>query len=101
MNILNGAKRVIADTANATTAAAGAISGAAVGAVVGGVRGTATGVRDGVSSGSRSTPAAAMTLAVIGAVGLMEWPVLVGVGGTALLVHHLSQRSQPHEASRR
>jgi hypothetical protein len=38
---------------------------------------------------------------VLGAAGLVEWPVLLTVGGTALVVHHLSRRSdgQPARAS--
>ena len=93
MDIVGGAKRVITRTADATTAAAGAVSGAAVSGVIGGVRGTFSGIRNGISSGSHSTPAAAATLGVLGAAGLVEWPVLLTVGGTALVVHHLSRRS--------
>ena len=93
MDIVGGAKRVITRTADATTAAAGAVSGAAVGGVIGGVQGTFSGIRNGISSGSHSTPAAAATLGVLGAAGLVEWPVLLTVGGTALVVHHLSHRS--------
>jgi hypothetical protein len=93
MDIVGGAKRVIIRTADATTAAAGAVGGAAVSGVIGGVQGTLSGIRSGISSGSHSTPAAAMTLGALGAAGLVEWPVLLTVGGTALVVHHLSRRS--------
>jgi hypothetical protein len=101
MDIVGGAKRVITRTADATTAAAGAVGGAAVIGVIGGVQGTFSGIRNGISSGSHSTPAAAMTLGVLGAAGLVEWPVLLTVGGTALVIHHLSRRSngQPTHAS--
>lgn len=101
MDIVGGAKRVITRTADATTAAAGAVAGAAVVGVIGGVQGTFSGIRSGISSGSHSTPAAAMTLGVLGAAGLVEWPVLLTVGGTALVIHHLSRRSngQPTRAS--
>ena len=93
MDIIGGAARVITRTADATTAAAGAVGGAAVNGVIGGVQGTVSGIRNGLSSGSHSTPAAALTLGVIGAAGLVDWPLLLGIGGTALAVHHLSRRS--------
>src|ERR1700694_2017749 len=93
MSILQGRLRVVRQTADAVTAAAGAVGGAAVSGVVGGIQGTALGVRNGVRSGSHSTPAAALTLAALGAAGLVEWPVLVTVGGTALLLRQLNHRS--------
>jgi hypothetical protein len=100
MDIIGGAARVITRTADATTAAAGAVGGAAINGVIGGVEGTVSGIRSGLGSGSHSTPAAALTLGVIGAAGLVDWPLLLGIGGTALAVHHLSRRSngQPSDA---
>ena len=92
MNIFTGAIRAIARTAEATTAAAGAVGDAAINGVVGGMQGAATGVKTGLSRGSHSTPAAALTLAAIGAAGLVEWPVLLGIGGAALAMHQLNQR---------
>jgi hypothetical protein len=89
MNIIGGAVRLVTETADATTAAAGAVGGAAVNGLVGGVQGAATGMRHGLSSGSHSTPAALLTLGAVGATGLVEWPVLAAVGGTALLVRRL------------
>ena len=102
MNPLQGAVRVVANTANAATAAAGAVGGAAVNGVVGGVQGTAQGIRNGVENGSHSTPAAALTFAALGVTGLVEWPVLLTVGGAAILVRQLTrqsdgQRSAPPE----
>src|ERR1700712_3446405 len=91
MGVVNGVARGVAGMVNATTAAAGAVSGAAVSGVVGGVRGTADGIRAGLSTGSHSTPAAALTLAAFGAVGLVEWPVLLIVGGAALAVRQLTR----------
>ncbi|MCW2649909.1 MAG: hypothetical protein JWR32_885 [Mycobacterium sp.] len=93
MNIIGGAVRVFTQTTNAATAAVGALGGAAVNGVIGGVQGTAAGIRNGADRGSHSTPAAALTLAAVGAAGLVEWPVLLAVGGTALVVRQLSQRS--------
>ncbi|HEV7418931.1 MAG TPA: hypothetical protein VGO30_03705 [Mycobacterium sp.] len=99
MNIVGGAVRVFTQTANAATAAAGALGGAAVNGVIGGVQGTASGVRSGLSSGSHSTPAAALTLGAIGAAGLIDWPLLLAIGGTALVVHQLSGRSDGQQAA--
>lgn len=101
MDVFGGAGRAITRTADATTAAAGAVGGAAVNGVIGGVQGTISGIRDGISRGSHSTPAAALTLGAIGAAGLVDWPLLLGIGGTALLVHQLSRRSdgQPTPAT--
>ena len=94
MNVINGAVRAITNTAEATTAAAGAIGGAAVNGAIGAVQGTVAGVKTGASSGSQSTPAAALTLAAIGVTGLIDWPVLLGLGGAALVVHQLNQRAE-------
>jgi hypothetical protein len=69
------------------------VGGAAINGVIGGIQGAVTGIRNGVGSGSHSTPVAAFTLGVIGAAGLVEWPVLIAVGGTALVIHQLSNRS--------
>lgn len=92
MNIVEGAARLVAGTADATTAAAGAVGGAAVNGIIGGVQGAATGIRHGLSSGSHSTPAALLTLGAVGAAGLVDWPVMAAVGGSALLVHQLGHR---------
>ena len=94
MDIVRGAARVVTETANATTAAAGAVSGAAINGIIGGVQGTAKGIRDGVGSGSHSTPAALLTLGAVGATGLVEWPLLLTVGGAALLIHQFSGRGR-------
>jgi hypothetical protein len=91
MNILRGAVRTVTGAADATTAVAGAVGGAAVDGVIGAVQGAAAGLRNGVGDGSHSTAAAALTLAAIGAAGLVEWPILLAVGGTALLVHQLNR----------
>ena len=90
---MQGAVRAITRSAEATTAAAGAVGGAAVNGVIGGMQGTVSGIKNGMSSGSHSTPAAAITLAAVGATGLVEWPILLGIGGTALVLHQLNQRS--------
>jgi hypothetical protein len=93
VNIIKGALRAITKTAEGTTAVAGALGGAAVSGVIGGVQGTVSGIRSGLSSGSHSTSAAVLTLGVIGATGLVEWPILLGIGATALVVNQVSQRS--------
>lgn len=102
MNAVAGTVRRVAGAANRavtmTTEAAGALSGAAVGGVLGGVKGAAGGVQQGLRAGSHSTPAAALTLGALGVTGLVEWPVLVAVGGTALVVKQLTNRSRGSDA---
>jgi hypothetical protein len=97
MGVVGGALRSVGKTVNraadATTAAAGAVGGAAVNGIVGGVTGAAEGIKRGISSGSHSTPAAALALGAIGVAGLVEWPVLLAVGGGALLLHRMRSRS--------
>ena len=101
MSVVHNARRLITRAADATTATAGALGGAAVTGVIGAVEGTAAGVKNGLSSGSHSTTAAALTLGAIGVAGLVDWPILVAVGGGALLIHELSRRSQTktHDAA--
>ncbi|MFF0455734.1 hypothetical protein [Nocardia africana] len=99
MDLLEGGVKAISWTADATTSAAGAVGGAAVNGVLGGMQGVMSGVRSGLSSGSRSTPAAALTLAAIGATGVVDWPVLLGVGGTALVIRRLTSHPDQHSAS--
>ena len=99
MDIVRGATRVVTETANATAAAAGAVSGAAITGVIGGVQGSAAGIRNGLSAGSHSTPAALLTFGAIGATGLVEWPLLLTVGGTALLVRQFSKPGDETKAS--
>src|ERR1700743_1538618 len=95
MSVVGGAVRNAGKTVNraadATTAAAGAVGGAAVNGIVGGVTGAAEGIKRGISSGSHSTPAAALALGALGVAGLVEWPVLLAVGGGALLLRRLGQ----------
>jgi len=89
MGIVQGTTRLVTGAGEAVTATAGAVGGAAVGAVAGSMRGAATGVREGVKVGSHSTPAALLTMGAIGAAGLVEWPIVLGAGGTALVLHQL------------
>jgi hypothetical protein len=93
MNVLRETLRVASRTVDASVAAAGAVGAAAVNGVVGGVQGAVGGVQSGLSSGSRSIPAAALTVVAVGAAGLVEWPMLLPVGGTLLVVHYLTHRS--------
>jgi hypothetical protein len=97
--------RTVSRAATATTSAAGAIGGAAVNGIVGGVKGAAEGIQQGISTGSKSTPAAALAIGAIGAAGLVEWPILLAVGGGALLLRKMShspelpvQAAQPAKA---
>ena len=93
MDVFRDTLHVASRTVDAAIAAAGAVGGATVNGVVGGVQGAIGGARSGLSSGSRSTAAAALTVAAVGVAGLVEWPVLLPIGGTALAVHYLTHRS--------
>jgi hypothetical protein len=96
MNIVVVAANAFTRTADAAVAVAGAASGAVINGVVGGVQGSASGVRDGMRNGSHSTPAAALTFGLLGAAGLVEWPLLVGIGATALVLRQVrSPDSRP------
>src|ERR1700739_4559993 len=99
MSVVGGAVRNVGRTVNrvadATTAAAGAVGGAAVNGIVGGVTGAAEGIKRGVSSGSHSTPAAALAIGALGVAGLVEWPVLLAVGGGVLLLRRLNRQPEP------
>ena len=98
MGVVGSAVRNVGKSVNraagAATAAAGAVGGAAVSGVVGGVTGAAEGVKRGIGSGSHSTPAAALVFGALGVAGLVEWPVLFAVGGGALLLRRLTQKSE-------
>ncbi|MQP34195.1 hypothetical protein GEO20_19855 [Rhodococcus erythropolis] len=93
MMIVDEATRVVRGVADATTTVAGAVGGGVIGGVTGGIRGTTEGVRDGIRAGSSSTPTAVLTMAAVGAAGLVEWPVLLAVGGTALVLHEWDRKS--------
>jgi len=96
MGVVGGAVRGVGRTVNraaeATTATAGAVGGAAVNGVVGGVKGAAEGIQRGIGSGSKSTAAAALAIGALGVAGLVEWPILVAVGGGALVLQRLNHK---------
>ncbi|RVW02710.1 hypothetical protein EGT50_08090 [Rhodococcus xishaensis] len=102
VSITDGAVRTVSGIADVTTSSIGALGGAAVGSVVGGVRGAVGGVADGtrrgLEVGSRSTPAAILTMAAAGAAGIVEWPVVLTVGGAALVLRQLHDRGATPEA---
>jgi hypothetical protein len=93
MSIVDRALGVVSAAADVTAATAGAVGGATVNGIIGGVQGAAAGVRTGLSEGSHSTPAAVFTLAAVGAAGLVDWPLLLAVGGTTLVVRQLTRRT--------
>jgi len=98
MELANKAARAAANAVTATTEAAGAVTGAAVGGVLGSVKGVAEGVASGSRAGAHSTPAAAVGLTAVGALGILEWPVVLAVGGTGLVLRQLAPRSQTTSA---
>ncbi len=75
------------------TQAAGVVGGAAAGAAAGALRGTATGLARGASAGAASTPAAALGIAALGITGLVDWPILLAGGTTALVIRQLRAAS--------
>src|ERR1700742_4683495 len=99
MSVVGGAVRNVGKTVNraatAATATAGAVGGAAVNGIVGGVSGAAEGIKKGINSGSHSTPAAALAIGALGVAGLVEWPVLLAVGGGVLLLRRLNRKPEP------
>ncbi len=94
MELANKAARAAANAITATTEAAGAVMGAAVGGVLGSVKGVAEGVASGSRAGAHSTPAAAVGLTAVGALGILEWPVVLAIGGTGLVLRQLNTRPQ-------
>lgn len=93
MDVVGGAKRGVVRTADAATSTVGALGGAVVTGAIGAVQGAAAGVKNGVKDGGNSSVATVLTLAAIGAV--VEWPLVLGVGGAALLIHKLGHRPAP------
>lgn len=102
MGVVDGAIRNVSKTLNRaatlTTATAGAVGGAAVNGIVGGVTGAVEGVKRGVGTGSHSTPAAVLAFGALGAAGIVEWPVLLAVGGGALLLQRLTRKPEEQRA---
>lgn len=93
MNLVSGAARVATGAGEAATAALGAIGGAAVGGLVGSMKGAATGASEGARRGSHSTPAAVLTMGAVAATGVVQWPIVAAVGGTALVFDQLKPRT--------
>lgn len=98
MSMVSEATRVVTGAASVTTSAVGAVGGGLVGGVNGGIRGAVGGVRDGMRAGSKSTPTAVLTLAAMGAAGLVEWPILLGVGGAAVVLRQWDRHDGEREA---
>src|ERR1700684_1499069 len=99
MSVVGGAVRNVGKAgggaASANAAPGGAVGGAAVSGVVAGVTAAAQGIKRGVSEGSHSTPAAALALGALGVAGLVEWPILLAVGGGAVVLHRLGRQPAP------
>ncbi|BBZ37232.1 hypothetical protein MCNS_02950 [Mycobacterium conspicuum] len=62
--------------------------------VVGGVKGAAEGIQRGIGSGSKSTAAAALAIGALGVTGLVEWPILMAVGGGALVLQRMNRKPE-------
>ena len=98
MGLLTLPLTVARTAATAITDTAGAVGAAAADGAIGGVRGAIRGVAHGLHNGSRSTPTAALTLAAVGAAGLIDWPILILVGGTGLLLRQRPRQTDPKPA---
>ena len=81
MGLLSGTLRAGEDAAAAVTGTAGAVAGAVAAGVIGGVSACPSQV-----AGGTEAPAAVLTLAGLGAAGLVAGPILLLVGGTALVL---------------
>lgn len=93
VNVLQSAARLVGRSAETVVATAGAVGGALTNGVVEGLRGAARGAKSGLAEGTQSTPAAVLAFAAVGATGLVEWPVLLGVGATAYVLRRLNPSS--------
>lgn len=91
MSPITAVRRAVSSAADAATATAGAVGGAVVTGAIGAIEGAAAGAKNGLKSGSRSTPLAALTLAAVGVTGLVDWPILLAVGGGAVVIHELGR----------
>jgi hypothetical protein len=100
MDVVGGAVRSVDKTVSRAATVTTAAAGAAVNGVVGGVTGAAQGVKRGVSTGSHSTPTAALAFGALGVAGLVEWPVLLTVGGGAVLLRRMNRNSEAPAAAK-
>ena len=73
----------------------GAVGGAAVGGLVGSMKGAAVGAAEGARRGSHSTPAAVLTMGAVAVTGVVRWPIVAAVGGTALVLDQLKLGTTP------
>lgn len=92
MRLLSLPFTIVKSAATAVTDTAGAVGGAVINGATGGVRGAASGVAHGLHTGSRSSTTAALALVAVGATGVVDWPLIVFVGGTGLLLRELTNR---------
>ncbi|WAM15472.1 MULTISPECIES: hypothetical protein [Rhodococcus] len=97
MDLVSGTARAVTGVGAAATAGLGAVGGAAVGGLVGSLKGAAVGAQEGARRGSHSTPAAVLTLGVVALTGVVRWPIVAAVGGTALVLEQLELGTRPDE----
>ncbi|MBV8349075.1 MAG: hypothetical protein JOZ49_16570 [Mycolicibacterium sp.] len=90
-SVVFGPVRAATRTAGAVGTATAAVGSATLHGVVGGMAGTVAGVREGwADSRTRSAPAA-LTVVAIGTLGLVEWPLMLAIGGTVLAARRLAR----------
>lgn len=85
------AGRAVSGVAVAAADVVVAIGGAALNGVIGGVKGAADGVQRGLGTSSTAVPAAALAVVAVGAAGLVDWPILLAVGGSALVLQRIGR----------
>ena len=95
MNLVSGTARVATGAGEAATTTLGAVGGAAVGGLVGSMKGAAVGAAEGARRGSHSTPAAVLTMGAVAVTGVVRWPIVAAVGGTALVLDQLKLGTTP------
>ncbi|HUO39499.1 MAG TPA: hypothetical protein VMU34_17405 [Mycobacterium sp.] len=94
MNVVLLPVRVLVRIGDVMATVGGAAGSAAVHGVVGGAVATVTGIREGLTrSQPRSASQAALTVLGICTVGLLQWPVIMTIGSTGLVVRALPELS--------
>jgi len=95
-----GAVTTVAGSAvSATSSVAGATSGAAIGGGVGALRGGVQGAFGGAERGTHSTLAMVTTGVALGITGIVDWPLLLVVGGVAAVLNRRNNTSAPTVAT--
>ena len=94
--VVGGAVTTTAGSAvDVSSSLAGAASGAVLGGSVEALRGGVRGALAGAGRGTRSTPAMVATGVALGIAGIVDWPLLLVVGGVAVVANRRHATSTP------